>query len=172
MPSPGNKSPSSALSSTVWFLKRPNFIEGIAAFPPMEKVEVRKCWRRERNWVRTFSAQTNADESNPAYAPVQGISPFKMLVAAPAPSVTRGRTGSVNPSPLTYRSGEDTLPWRTRCLAPFWNAAVPTVQTGHAPASSTAGANSMKKRAEGDFTGILVQSACRNVASSVQARSH
>jgi hypothetical protein len=56
MPSPGNKSPSSALSSTVWFLKRPNFIEGIAAFPPVEKAEVRKCWRRERNWARTFSA--------------------------------------------------------------------------------------------------------------------
>jgi hypothetical protein len=45
MPSPGNKSPSSALSSTVWFLKRPNFIERIVAFPPKEKVEVRKGWR-------------------------------------------------------------------------------------------------------------------------------
>jgi hypothetical protein len=55
------------------------------------------------------------------------IQPVSSLWLAPAPSVTRGRTGSVNPSPLTYRSGEDTLPWRTRRLAPFWNAAVPTV---------------------------------------------
>jgi hypothetical protein len=74
MPSPGNKSPSSALSSTVWFLKRPNFIERIAAFLPKEKVEVRKCWRRERNWGRTFSTQANVEESNPAYgAPAGGM---------------------------------------------------------------------------------------------------
>jgi hypothetical protein len=39
MPSPGDKSASSALSSTVWFLERPNFIEGFAAIPPMEKAE-------------------------------------------------------------------------------------------------------------------------------------
>jgi hypothetical protein len=52
MPSPGTKSPSSALSSTLWFLERPNFIEGIAAFPPMEKAEVRECWRTkgDSNW--------------------------------------------------------------------------------------------------------------------------
>ena len=59
MPSPSNKPASSALSGTVWFLERPNFIEGFAAIPPMEKAEDRKCWRRERNWGRTFSTQAS-----------------------------------------------------------------------------------------------------------------
>jgi hypothetical protein len=34
-----HKSPGSALSSTVRFLERPNFIEGFAAVPPMEKAD-------------------------------------------------------------------------------------------------------------------------------------
>jgi hypothetical protein len=63
MPSPGNKSPSSALSSTVWFLKRPNFIEGIAAFPPMEKVEVRKCWRRQWDSNRRYNTSRDSVRS-------------------------------------------------------------------------------------------------------------
>jgi hypothetical protein len=55
MPSPGDKSPSPALSNTVRFLERPNFIEGFEAVPPIEKAEDYKYWRRERNWDRTFS---------------------------------------------------------------------------------------------------------------------
>jgi hypothetical protein len=47
MPSPGDKLPSPALSSTVRFLERPNFIEGFSAVPPMGKAEDQKCWRRE-----------------------------------------------------------------------------------------------------------------------------
>jgi hypothetical protein len=62
MPSPGDKSPSSALSGTVWFLERPNFIEGFSAIPPTEKAEDRKCWRRERNWYRTFSTYSIVPE--------------------------------------------------------------------------------------------------------------
>jgi hypothetical protein len=62
MPSPGDKSASSALSSTVWFLERPNFIEVFAAIPPMEKAEDRKCWRRERNCGRTFSEEAIVKE--------------------------------------------------------------------------------------------------------------
>jgi len=100
MPSPGNKSPSLALSSTVWFLKRPNFIEGNAAFPPMEKVEVRKCWRRERNWGRTFSTWANVEESNPAYgAPAGGAKAWPM-----AGDARKGRQrafiGAKHPPPL------------------------------------------------------------------------
>jgi hypothetical protein len=39
MPSPDDKWPSSALSSTAWFLEKANFIEGFAAVPLVEKAE-------------------------------------------------------------------------------------------------------------------------------------
>src|SRR5258706_15271219 len=39
MPSPGDKSPSPPLLSTVWFFEKPNFIEGFAAVLPRVKAE-------------------------------------------------------------------------------------------------------------------------------------
>src|SRR6266849_5061200 len=39
MPSPGDKSPSPPLSSTVWLLERPNYIEGFAVVSPREKAD-------------------------------------------------------------------------------------------------------------------------------------
>ena len=52
MPSPGDKSHSPALSSTVWLLERPNFIEGFATVQPIEKATEKKCWRTkwDSNW--------------------------------------------------------------------------------------------------------------------------
>jgi hypothetical protein len=62
MPSPSLKCRNSAISSTVATLEKPHFIGRFSAYSLMEKLRGRYEWRRERSWVRTFSAGTIVDE--------------------------------------------------------------------------------------------------------------